>query len=119
MSVPLDRLPLYVRHGALIPTVAPAATVGTGPFRDVTVVAWGGVDGVSVVRDPDGDTTGTAVRDGDTLRVRVDGPLDVRQVSVVGTDPPRRVVLDGEPVPVTPFVPWFPGRAHPAGIAPI
>ncbi len=43
VSVPLDRLPLYVRHGALIPTVAPATTVGTGPFRDVTVVAWGGV----------------------------------------------------------------------------
>ncbi|MEU8092049.1 TIM-barrel domain-containing protein [Micromonospora chalcea] len=119
VGVPLDRLPLYLRHGALIPTVAPAPTVGTGPFRDVTVVAWGGVDGVSVVRDPDGDTTVTAVRDGDTLRVRVDGPLDVRQVSVVGTDPPRRVVLDGEPVPVTPFAPWFPGRAHPAGIAPI
>ncbi|MEE3921961.1 hypothetical protein V2I01_37865 [Micromonospora sp. BRA006-A] len=108
-----------MRHGALIPTVAPAPTVGTGPFRDVTLVAWGGVDGVSVVRDPDGDTTITAVRDGDTLRVRVDGPLDVRRVSVVGEDPPRRVVLDGEPVPVTPFAPAFGGPARPAGLSPI
>ena len=68
---------------------------------------------------PPGDTTITAVRDGDTLRVRVDGPLDVRRVSVVGEDPPRRVVLDGEPVPVTPFAPWFGGPARPAGISPI
>jgi alpha-D-xyloside xylohydrolase len=109
VTVPRDRLPLYVRHGALIPTVPPSGTVGDGPFRDVTLVAWGGVDGRAVVCDEAGDTVVTATRDGDTLRVRVDGPLDVRAVSVVGADAPRRVLLDGEPVPVPPFEGWFPG----------
>ncbi|WP_348651332.1 hypothetical protein [Micromonospora sp. WMMD1128] len=107
VRVPLDRLPLYVRRGALVPVAPPATTVAEGPFREVTLVSWGGVDGVGVVHDDGGDTTVTATRDGDTLRVRVDGPLDVRRVSVVGADAPRRITLNGEPVPVTPFEPWF------------
>jgi alpha-D-xyloside xylohydrolase len=93
----------------VVPVIPAAPTVAEGPFRDVTLVAWGAADGVTVVRDEAGDTTVTASRDGDTLHVRVDGPLDVRGVSVVGADPPRRIVLDGETVPATAFEPWFGG----------
>ncbi|MGX4654417.1 TIM-barrel domain-containing protein [Micromonospora sp. SCSIO 07396] len=108
VAVPLHRLPLFVRHGALVPLVPAAGTVGDGPFDDVTLVSWGGSDASTVLHDVDGDTVVRALRDGDTLRVRTDGPLRVRRVSVVGDDAPRRLLLNGEPVAPTPFVPWFP-----------
>ena len=67
-----------------------------------------GVDARTVVHDVDGDTVVEAVRDGDTLRVRTDGPLRVRRLGVVGEGSPRRLLLNGEPVTPTPFVQWFP-----------
>ncbi|MEV4726766.1 alpha-xylosidase, partial [Micromonospora humida] len=88
--------------------VAATGTVGDGPFDDVTLVSWGGVDARTVLHDVDGDTVVQALRDGDTLRVRTDGPLRVRRLSVVGDDAPRRLLLNGEPVTPTPFTPWFP-----------
>ncbi|WBB94856.1 alpha-xylosidase [Solwaraspora sp. WMMA2059] len=101
VETPLDRIPLFVRHGALIPTSEPRDTVGDGPFTDVTLVSWGGVSAETLVCDVDGDTTVRAVRDGGTLRVDVDGPLPVRRVEVVavtGTEPPATVLLDGVPL---------------------
>jgi len=101
VETPLDRIPLFVRHGALIPTTEPRDIVGDGPFTDVTLVSWGGVSAETVVCDVDGDTTVRAVRDGDTLRVDVDGPLPVRRVEVVavtGTEPPATVLLGGVPL---------------------
>ncbi|MFV2011574.1 MULTISPECIES: TIM-barrel domain-containing protein [unclassified Micromonospora] len=101
VETPLERIPLFVRHGALIPTTGPGDTVGDGPFADVTLVSWGGVSAETVVCDVDGDTTVRAVRDGDTLRVNLDGPLPVRRVEVVavtGTEPPATVLLDGVPL---------------------
>ncbi|MGB2570116.1 TIM-barrel domain-containing protein [Micromonospora citrea] len=107
VTVPLHRLPLYVRHGALIPVVAPADRIWDGPFHDVTLLSWGGVDARTVIHDVDGDTVIEATRDGDTLRVRTDGPLRVGRVSVVGDDSVRRVLLDGEAVTPAPFEAWF------------
>jgi alpha-D-xyloside xylohydrolase len=93
---PLDRIPLYVRHGALIPVAPPAETVADGPFRDLTVVSWGGLDARTVISDVDGDTVVTAVRDGDTLAVTVDGPARVRQVTLAPVPGgPERVTVDG------------------------
>jgi alpha-D-xyloside xylohydrolase len=82
ITAPLDRIPLYVRHGALIPVAPPGETVADGPFPDLTVVSWGGRDARTVIRDVDGDTLVTAVREGDTLAVTVDGPARVRQVTL-------------------------------------
>ncbi|SCG54549.1 TIM-barrel domain-containing protein [Micromonospora halophytica] len=107
VTVPLRRLPLYVRHGALIPVVAPADRTWDGPFHDVTLLSWGGVDARTVIHDVDGDTVVEAVRDGDTLHVRTDGPLRVGRVSVVGDDAVRRVLLDGEAVIPAVFEAWF------------
>ncbi|MCL7458021.1 alpha-xylosidase [Micromonospora sp. MSM11] len=108
VDVPVYRLPLYVRHGALVPVVAPGDTVGDGPFADVTIVSWGAVDARAVLHDVDGDTVVTAVRDGGTLRVDTDGPLRVTRVSVAGADTPDRLLLNGEPVPPAPFDAWLP-----------
>ncbi|MFC0528913.1 TIM-barrel domain-containing protein [Phytohabitans kaempferiae] len=82
VRAPLERIPLFVRHGALIPVLSDQDTVGDGPFADVTVVSWGGTDARTVVRDTDGDTVVVAVRDGDTLRVTCEGPLRVRDAAL-------------------------------------
>ena len=95
ISAPLDRLPLFVRYGALIPVAPVRDTVGDGPFDDITVVSWGGTSGRTVIRDVDGDTTVDAVRTGDTLRVEVTGPAPVRRVEVVGGADTVRIVLNG------------------------
>jgi len=96
---PLNEVPLFVRHGALIPVVEVAEAVGDDPFTDVTVVSWGGGDGRTVVRDVDGDTTVTATRTDDTLHVTVDGPKPIRRVAfarVEGAAPPEAVVIAGD-----------------------
>jgi len=103
VHVPLDRVPLFVRRGALIPTTEVTDVVGERPFTDVTVVSWGGTSDRTVIRDVNGDTTVTAVRDGDTLHVTVDGPVVVRRVAfatVTGAPPPARVLIDDMPATV-------------------
>jgi alpha-D-xyloside xylohydrolase len=96
---PADRIPLYVRRDALIPVLTePGETVGDGPFRDVTVVSWGGGTGAATIRDSDGDTAVSAERDGAELRFRVDGPLAVRRFALARVDgavPPERVLVNG------------------------
>ncbi|TDC39818.1 TIM-barrel domain-containing protein [Micromonospora sp. KC213] len=108
VTVPMHRLPLYVRHGALVPVAAPADRIPDGPFRDVDLVSWGGLGGGTVIHDVDGDTVVEAERDGDTLRVHATGPLGIRKVSVVGVGVPRRVLLNGTAAPVAAFEEWFP-----------
>jgi alpha-D-xyloside xylohydrolase len=82
VSAPLARIPLYVRHGALIPVLSDQVSVADGPFDGVTMVSWGGTDARTVVRDVDGDTVVVAVREGDTLRVTHEGPLRVRDATL-------------------------------------
>ncbi|WP_433527893.1 TIM-barrel domain-containing protein [Micromonospora sp. CA-263727] len=113
VAVPLSRMPLFVRRGALVPLVAPGATVDDGPFRDVTLVSWGAVDGRTVVHDVDGDTIIEAIRDGAELRVRTRGPLQVGQLVLAGVgdaDLPARSLLNGEVVTVVPFAGFFPAE---------
>jgi alpha-D-xyloside xylohydrolase len=96
VRTPQDCAPLFVRKGALIPTVEPGHAVGDAPFENVTLVSYGGVPTRILVSDVDGDTTITATRDGDTFRVTVDGPLRVTGVTfakVDGTGPAPTAVL--------------------------
>ncbi len=104
ITAPLDRVPLFARFGALIATTVAGDVVGDGPFTDVTVVSFGGTAGATCIRDVDGDTVVTAVRDGDTLAITVDGPNPVRAIAfaaVDGAEPPGRVVIDGAPAVLT------------------
>ncbi|GAA5060442.1 alpha-D-xyloside xylohydrolase [Thermocatellispora tengchongensis] len=79
VTAPLDRIPLYVRHGAILPTAEPGEAVGDGPFGEITLVGYGAGDGArTTIRDLDGETTVTATRDGDTLRLVVSGPARIR-----------------------------------------
>lgn len=100
ISAALDRIPLFVRYGALVPTVPARETIADGPFTDLTVVSWGGVDGRTVISDVDGDTVVTATRTGDTLEITVDGPAPVRRIelpAVRGATVPARVLIGGTP----------------------
>ncbi|TCC00307.1 alpha-xylosidase [Micromonospora zingiberis] len=111
VTVPLARIPLYVRRGALLPLVAPGATVGDGPFPEVTLVSWGAVDGTTVVHDVNGDTSIEAIRDGPQLRVRTRGPLRVGQLVLAGVGDdhrPGRSLLNGAAVTVGSFAGLFP-----------
>jgi len=96
-------VPLFVRHGALIPVCPVRDTVGDGPFTDVTLVSYGGTDARTVVSDVDGDTVVTALRDGEVLQVTTEGPLRVAGVAlapVTGPDLPRQATLNGVPVAI-------------------
>ncbi|GAA1276067.1 alpha-xylosidase [Sphaerisporangium rubeum] len=97
VTTPLDRIPLFVRYGALIPLTEARDAVGDAPFDGVTVVAYGGADGATsrtTIHDVDGDTTVTATRDGDVLRVAASGPASIAQVHIapVAGAPARAVV---------------------------
>lgn len=86
VTTPLDRIPLFVRYGALIPTTEPGDTVGDGPFGDITLVSYGADDGSSAtIADVNGRTTVETTRDGDTLRFTVRGPARIRGVRNVRT----------------------------------
>lgn len=77
-ETPLERIPLFVRHGALIPVTEPGDT--TDVPEEITVVAFGGGDGRTAIHDDDGETLVVATRDGDMLRVAVTGPKRVATV---------------------------------------
>lgn len=89
VSRPLDRIPLFVRHGALIPVLAePGEAVGDGPFGEITLIGYGVGESRTTVSDLDGDTTITAVPDGDGLRVTVSGSARIAGVELVGAGVP-------------------------------
>ncbi|WP_062429895.1 TIM-barrel domain-containing protein [Herbidospora daliensis] len=84
VAPPLDRIPLYGRHGALIPTTTPGPTVTETP--EISLLVYGLPDGESrtVVRDVDGETVVTAVHEHGRLVVRSAGPKTVVGVEIVG-----------------------------------
>jgi alpha-D-xyloside xylohydrolase len=76
---PLDQIPLYVRHGALVAVAEAGDTVPEDP--EITLVSYGWAGPArTVLLDPSGDTEVTADRDGDVLRVTVSGPARVTAV---------------------------------------
>ncbi|HEX4818307.1 MAG TPA: TIM-barrel domain-containing protein [Nonomuraea sp.] len=81
VAKPLDQIPLFVRHGALIPVTEPGPTVDVP--AEISFVAFGGGDGTTEVHDEDGVTVAVATRDGDVLRVAVTGPKRVAGVELV------------------------------------
>lgn len=88
---PLDRVPLFARYGALIPTAPPAQTVGDGPFPEVILLSVGAEPGRTVIHDVDGDTVVEAILDAGIFTVTATGPAPVRRVEfapVHGAPPP-------------------------------
>jgi alpha-D-xyloside xylohydrolase len=96
VATPLDKIPLFVRHGALIPVAEAGETLTEEPFAEVTLVSWGVPEGGSrtTIRDLDGDTTVTATRAGDVLNVTVSGPRRITAVEFAPLeDTPSQAVI--------------------------
>ena len=96
VTKPLDQIPLFVRHGALLATAAVTDAIGEEPFPELTLLSFGGVDASTVIRDVDGETTVTAHRDGDRFEVTVDGPARITRIEfrpVDGATTPTDVVI--------------------------
>ncbi|MGW3342964.1 TIM-barrel domain-containing protein [Nonomuraea rubra] len=89
---PLDQIPLFVRHGALIPVQEQRDTVDVP--AEIALVAFGGGDGTAEIHDADGVTVAVATRDGEELRVAVTGPKRVTAVEIapVAGAPVRAVI---------------------------
>lgn len=96
LSAPLGQIPLFARHGALIPVTELGDTVGDGPFPEITLLSFGGEPGRLVIHDVNGDTEVTADRDGDAYSVSATGPARVTRVEfppVAGEAPPSHLTI--------------------------
>jgi alpha-D-xyloside xylohydrolase len=94
VTQPLDRVPLFVRRGAVIPLAGVRDTVGDEPFADITLLCCDVTGSArTVIRDVDGDTSVTVLRDGDHLRITVDGPADVRHAEALHSRDPLRITI--------------------------
>ncbi len=97
ITTDLQHIPLFARHGALIPTTDAQDTVGDQPFTDLTLLSIGAATSHTVVHDTNGDTTIHAQRDGDTYHVTTDGPArvgSVRFAPVHGASTPTSVTIN-------------------------
>lgn len=104
VAPPLDQLPLFVRRGALIPTVPAADRLPDGPWEALTLLSFGGHDGECDIRDDNGVSLVRARRDGDHLAIEVNGPARVRAVAfpdVAGASAPASVTINGSPTRVS------------------
>jgi alpha-D-xyloside xylohydrolase len=100
VGVPLDRVPLFVRADALVPTMEPVERLTDAPWDPVVFDAYLLERGRSTLRDTDGKTDVSAALEESTLRVELSGAkrrvglrvLPVAQRTV------ESVLLNGEPL---------------------
>jgi alpha-D-xyloside xylohydrolase len=101
VAVPMNRIPLFVRMGALIPMMEPVPVIGDTTFENLLLTCWGTTERDRVVvHDEDGETTIHAVREGDRFAVSTTGPGNVAYVifpTVAGGAPPVEVSVNGRP----------------------
>jgi alpha-D-xyloside xylohydrolase len=89
---------LYARLGALLPTAEDAVTIPDGPWPGVTLLSIGGLSETTEIRDDDGVTSVTAVREDATFTVTTSGPARITRVRfarVAGHAGPSVVVING------------------------
>jgi alpha-D-xyloside xylohydrolase len=106
IEVPLERVPLYARGNALLPTTEPVEHLEEAPWGLVTFDAYLLDLGQATLRDLDGETHISAALDGASLDLRLSGARSrvglrllpvaghgVEQVRLNGTSLPRRDTL--------------------------
>jgi alpha-D-xyloside xylohydrolase len=94
---PLHEFPLFAAAGALIPTAPLSQHVPDGPWREITLLSFGGLPAKAEIRDDDGVTLVTARREGDTFIVESTGPARITGVefaAVAGHPAPTKVVIE-------------------------
>jgi alpha-glucosidase len=133
-AAPLERVPLFVRGGAVIPTRSPVSHVGERPAEALILEVFPGEDTTTDLVEDDGETfdyqhgivarTRLVLRNRAANRLRLEiggreGPFEVDdrtlRVCVHGCPPPRGVRLDAVPLEPGAAVPGFTaeeGRVH-------
>jgi hypothetical protein len=126
VPAPLERLPLFVRAGSVVPTRSPVAHVGETPQEPLVLEIFPGGDGDALLVEDDGESTaflrGEIARTPIRLRDRAAGRLRLeigrreggytierRPARAVfrGAPPPRGVYLDALPLAAGPGLPGF------------
>jgi alpha-D-xyloside xylohydrolase len=99
-TAPLDTMPLYVRGGALIPTMEPPQYIADEkPWPLVTLDAYIMRGGSFALHDSDGVTYVSVWLDGSHLNVQVNGPkkrLGLRLIALPGVPVVDTVLVKGE-----------------------
>jgi alpha-D-xyloside xylohydrolase len=101
VETPLDRMPLYIRANALIPTIEPPEYIREGPFDLVTVDGYLQSTGTLELRDTDGTTSVAATLSGSRLAIDWSGPkkrLRFRLVPTHAARQLREVIVNGRPL---------------------
>ncbi|MFE9450233.1 TIM-barrel domain-containing protein [Streptomyces sp. NPDC006739] len=97
---PLERVPLFVRAGALLPQADGEAATSDELPDGVTISCWSDGHAEAVVHDERGTSRIRLIRTATRADLTVDGPLRVRGVvfpQVAGTLPPETVTVAGRP----------------------
>jgi len=76
VGVPLDRVPLFVRANALLPTMNPVERLTDAPWDAVVFDAYLLERGRTTLRDTDGKTDVSAALEESRLRVELSGASD-------------------------------------------
>ena len=101
VEVPLDRMPIYVRANALIPTIEPPEYIREGPFDVLTVDGYLQSTGALELRDTDGTTTIAATLGDSQLTIDWNGPKEIlgfRLITTHGASPLGKVIVNGRPL---------------------
>ena len=100
VTVPLERVPLFVRANALLPTIEPVERLTEDPWDAVTFDAYLLGRGRTSLRDVDGRTEISAVVDGSTLLVDLSGANDRIRLRVfpLAQRTIESVLLNGRPL---------------------
>ena len=101
VKAPLDKLPLYARANALLPTVEPSQHLTDDPFDIVTFAAYLFETGQFDLHDTDGSTQVTAAREGGRLDVQAQGvkkALGLRLMALAGVPPVEAVWVNGREI---------------------
>nr|WP_207922520.1 TIM-barrel domain-containing protein [Micromonospora sp. KC606] len=81
----LETFPLFVRYGAVIPTVEPGQRIGNDPFVAITLQVWGRPEAGTTISDVNGDTV-VQLRGGAVATLVATGPADISGVAVIDVD---------------------------------
>jgi alpha-D-xyloside xylohydrolase len=91
----LETFPVFVRHGAIIPRVAPRDRIGDGPFEGIVLEVWGRPTEGIVIADVDGETKVSVKVSENIVTLVSTGPADISKVEVVDVDDkPETVELE-------------------------
>ncbi len=134
VAAPLERMPLFVRGGSVLPTRTPVLHAGETPAEPLILEVFTGADAELALVEDDGESTDyrrgvvaqTAIRLFHRAGGRLRLELGVRQGSFAvpprtlrivfhGALPPRAVLLDARPIPERGEAPGFAvreGRIH-------